>query len=424
MCTLLSSLFLPEWKGNNLSICRLPQVQRRHMLPKALPHGLTIVLLTFFACLAPRPLVAAGTSFSGAPFMSPSQFLSEVKAVSLTFEPNRSAETYLSGAEQRTYIETALVRYGIAVRPNAPVSLLVTFEHRPSTLRSTTVYSRGSENKDMQLHDIIVTMQFFVRAAALRNGTFHVLLVAPATAAYSLDWTRPQDVSVAKEFKENFANSLTECLKQIASDTKGETAPWPVASWSEKDKATADADFEKLMHSHPAIEKRQFEGLNVLPELKLSQAENNGEVCVWVMATLSWHCGKSKTPPRSEPCVKDSLWRESWNRSFQRLGWVDTHGQAAVSLTHTFGCYRKHAMLDYVWLWDFVSLNERNVVFELNGRLVRMDVTIFSTNRMAIALEAQIKSTLQDYLPRSILDSLTQIVLGNPQVPVIAVPGD
>lgn len=94
------------------------------------------------------------------------------------------------------------------------------------------------------------------------------------------------------------------------------------------------------------------------------------------------------------------------------------------SLTHTFGCYRKHAMLDYVWLWDFVSLNERNVVFELNGRLVRMDVTIFSTNRMAIALEAQIESTLQDYLPRSILDSLTQIVLGNPQVPVIAVPGD
>lgn len=81
-------------------------------------------------------------------------------------------------------------------------------------------------------------------------------------------------------------------------------------------------------------------------------------------------------------------------------------------------------MLDYVWLWDFVSLNERNVVFELNGRLVRMDVTIFSTNRMAIALEAQIESTLQDYLPRSILDSLTQIVLGNPQVPVIAVPGD
>ena len=62
------------------------------------------------------------------------------------------------------------------MRPNAPVSLLVTFEHRPSTLKSTTVYSRGSENKDLQIHDIIVTMQFFVRAAALRNGTFHVLL--------------------------------------------------------------------------------------------------------------------------------------------------------------------------------------------------------------------------------------------------------
>jgi len=43
---------------------------------------------------------------------------------------------------------------------------------------------------------------------------------------------------------------------------------------------------------------------------------------------------------------------------------------------------------------------------------------------MAIALEAQIDAMLQDYLPRSILDSLTQMVLGNPQAPVIAVPGD
>jgi len=128
------------------------------------------------------------------------------------------------------------------VRPNSPVSLVVTFEHRQSTIRETTVRTGGSDVSDTLIHDLFVSMQFFVRAAALRNGKFHLLVVAPVSGYDNVDWGESTDFLsksmmggvYVKKFKDAFAGGLADCLKVIASDTTGETAPWYVNAWTEK----------------------------------------------------------------------------------------------------------------------------------------------------------------------------------------------
>jgi len=367
-------------------------------------------VLSLFICMAPQIASAASNTFSQARYISPSQFLSEVKEVSLTFEPDPLATKYISADEQRNYVANALVRYGIAVRPNSAVSLMVTFEHRQSTVRVTTWYTSGSTDEDYLIHDLFVSMQFFVRAAALRKGHFHLLVVAPTFCIDNIDWSEDTDFfsksmfgnAYVKKFKDAFAGGLADCLKVIASETSGETAPWYVNSWTEKEKASADAEFTRIMQSQPAVEKRPFDGLDVAPELHLVP-DNHGDKCVM--------------PPW------DPSWRKSWGRSFQRLSWVDTQGQAALTLKHMFWCYLKGSP-GYYWLVDTISLAERNVVFELNGQLVRTAGLLFFSHRSTVSVEKDIGTNIQEYLPRSISEFVTDLVLGNPNTPVVAVPSD
>jgi len=121
--------------------------------------------------------------------------------------------------------------------------------------------------------------------------------------------------------------------------------------------------------------------------------------------------------------IKSIRGRKSWDRSFQRLGWVDTQGQAALKLKHAFWCYRKWPP-DYFWLVDIISLTERNVVVELNGQLVRTAGQIFSSHRSMISVASEIETNMQEFLPRSISEFVTDLVLGNPNMPVVAVPPD
>ena len=237
-----------------------------------------------------------------------------------------------------------------------------------------------------------------------------MLVVAPTFCVDNIDWSEGTDFlsksmfgnAYVKKFKDAFSEGLADCLKVIASDTSGETTPWYVNSWTEKEKASADAEFTRIMRPQSAVEKRPFDGLDVAPELHLVP-DNHGEKCV----VRPW----------------DPSWGHSWDRSFQRLGWVDKQGQAALTLNHLFWCYRKEPT-GYFWLVDTISLAERNVVFELNGQLVRTAVQLFFSHRSTVSVEKEIEIHMQEYLPRSISEFVTDLVLGNPNTPVVAVPSD
>src|SRR5690349_919269 len=76
--------------------------------------------------------VDAQNKYSQAALIDNGEFLAAVKEVSLDLRSDTSLAQYISLAAQRNEIVKALAGYGITVRPNAPVTLMVTVtDHRP-----------------------------------------------------------------------------------------------------------------------------------------------------------------------------------------------------------------------------------------------------------------------------------------------------
>jgi len=360
---------------------------------------------------APPISTATGKTFSQAPYITPSQFLSQVKEVSVTYAVAPSFTKYMSAAEQQRYVASALAQYGIAVRPNAPVTLLVTLDYHPSTIRETTTYTRGPDSvEDYHSHHFFLSLKFFVRAAAWRGGKFHLVAAAPASQSYFFAVNEGSEANkmvfgnkTIPQIKSMFTKYLAEGLKDIASNTEVDDTPWPVSSWSAKQKAAADAEFAKVMSSHSALDKRQIEGIDSV------QLELDPDV-------------------KDKACEVDPSWRKFWNVELRRLGWVSTQGEAPVMLQHQFWCMEKQVVEfggpKYVMISDIAYLWERNVVFELNGGLVRKWVLLFSLHRMATPLYKELSATMQGYIPRSIMEFSTDLTLDNQNVPVGAVPSD
>src|ERR1041385_4103206 len=127
-------------------------------------------------------LLAAQSRYSQAPEIGDNDFLSSVKEVSLDLHSASSLAQYISPAAQRTEIVNALAGYGIAVRPRAQVTLAITVsDHRP-----VVAYRNVKTNvveETIAIHGIYISLRFFVKAAALRNGKLHLIWTAAAASS-------------------------------------------------------------------------------------------------------------------------------------------------------------------------------------------------------------------------------------------------
>jgi hypothetical protein len=163
-----------------------------------------------------------------------------------------------------------------------------------------------------------------------------------------------------------------------------------VNSWTEKAKAAVDAEFVQIMSPGTPVDKTALEGIAVVPEIVLDPHFEHDD------------------------CKADAQWRNRWAGVFQRLHWTDPQQPPAISLKHFFSCvYAYGPPPRYFVLSDSISLEEANVVFQLNGRLVRKWVNLVTAHHEQFALEDDLASRLDDFLPRNIQDFLTDLVLGN-----------
>jgi hypothetical protein len=368
-----------------------------------------------------------GKTYFHAPYIIQSQFLKSLKGVSLTLESDPSLGRYISAAEQRSDIISELAKYGIAVRPNAPVSLLAKVDHHVSVFTRTyrgvgtpslanpggTIVDQGSEQ--FPIHDLSVALRFFVRAGAWRNGKFYLGEASPAAGSIVTDLIEDSDSqksmygdNTLKEIKDSFTEDVAGSLKSIASNSKVEAKPWSVPSWSEKDKASANAEFTKIMSPQSAIDKRPLDGLDTVPELSLEHKTD------------------------SHDCDPDSSWGDLWKKAFQRLGLVEKRGEPTLLLHHVYKCHYDYATkasrgrdpLHYYWIFDTISLVEYNLVFELNGTLVRRPGELFHSYHSVRTMERDIEPPTQNYFPRSISDFLVDLAVSHENIPPIsAAPG-
>jgi hypothetical protein len=346
-----------------------------------------------------------GKTFAEAVPITASQFLQEVKEVSLTVTSSPTLVKNIPEAELKAHVVDLLNFYRIAVKPNAPVALQVTVDELLSDFRTTTYWrdefgKLPSTYEDTHIHTFEVTVEFFVRTAVWRNGVFHPVVVSPSSTFYYNYTNDANDIRklfIGDEMPRHIRKLITEMLtlsfKEIATNNTVDNTPWPVSGWSDKEKATASAAFAKIMAS-AGFEERPTEGLDSMPELALA-------------------------PKISDDCKHDPSWKDLWNAEFLRMGW--SKPKLGLTLYHFYVCEWAPIMGfgDLYLLLDTIRLYESNVVFELNGKFFRKAAILFSTRRMMTALGDQVAGLQQSFIPRSITQFSTDLALGKRKVPPV-----
>ena len=361
---------------------------------------------------APVASVPGGKAFAEAVPITASQFLQEVKEVSLTVVSAPTLAKYIPEAELKRYVVDLLNFYHISVKPNAPVALQVTVDELPSDFTRTDTYrdrfvpgATYDTNEGFHAHTLTVALQFFVRGAAWRNGALHPVIVAPVSTVYFNDVTESRELRkqlMGDETRATMQTAITELLtssfKDVATGKTMDQTPWPVTSLSEKDKAAANAAFAKAMSGAAPPEKRPTEGLDSRPKLELKPE-------------LDEECGKA-----------DPSWSDFWTAEFVRQGWVKP--EQGVSLYHYMSCQwvQYLGIGGYYHLVDMIGLYEPNVVFELNGKFFRKQSELFLTHRMAATIGDRLRELQQAFIPRSILQFFTDLTLGKRTVPPLSTP--
>jgi hypothetical protein len=360
-------------------------------------------------------LLAAQSRYSQAPEIGDNDFLSSVKEVSLDLHSASSLAQYISPAAQRTEIVNALAGYGIAVRPRAQVTLAITVsDHRP-----VVAYRNVKTNvveETIAIHGIYISLRFFVKAAALRNGKLHLIWTAAAASSSGRSLAEDNDtrkllfgdptlqdnqrmfVSVVADGLKVFtppappAPTTLQGLRAAAAQQVAPprvATPWTVSSWTESAKAAIDADFARLMSPGAPLDKTPFEGLSSTPEIVVEPNFDHDD------------------------CKADPAWRSRWTTAFQRLRWTAPQQPPTLTLKHNFSCsYAYGAPPGYFVLSDSIFLNEANVVFPLNGRLVRMLVSLATAHHQSYALEDGIAGALNQFLPTNIQQFMYDVNLG------------
>jgi hypothetical protein len=360
--------------------------------------------------------VCAQSRYSQATLIDDSGFLAAVKEVSLDLRSDDALSQYVSLATQQNEIVSALAGYGITVRPNAPVTLAATV-----TVHNPVVEFRNVKtnvvDQTITVHGIYIGLRFFTKAVALRNGKLHLIWVA-AAASYAGS-TRAEDNAMRKmllgdttvqDNRRMFLNVLEASLKEFepppppaptslqglraaAARQLGPPpaeAPWPVTSWTDQAKAAVDAQFARIMSPGMPVDKTPLEGITGAPEIVLDPHFDHDD------------------------CKADPGWQNRWANVFQRLRWTDPQQPTTLSLHHFLSCvYAYGAPPRYFAFFDNIFLKEANVVFPLNGRVVRKWVSLVSAHHEDYALEDDFAGRQGDFIPRNIQDFLTDLVLGN-----------
>ena len=346
--------------------------------------------------------VYAQNKYSQAAEIDDSEFLSAVKEVSLDLQSDASLAQYISVAAQRNEIVSALAGYGITVRPNAQVTLAVTVtDHRP-VVEFRNTRTNVVEEK-IAVHGIYISLRFFMKAAALRNGKLHLVWAAPETSFAGRDLAEDNATrkfllgdTTQQDNQKMFVSVLGDCLKVLAPAPPPEPtslqglraaaarqqgpppaeAPWVVSSWTAQAKAAVDAEFVRIMSPGTSVDKTPLEGLTGAPEIELVPNFDHDD------------------------CKADAAWRSRWAGVFQRLHWTDPKQPPTLSLKHAFSCvYAYGAPPRYFALSDNIFLKEANLVFPLNGRLVRKWVSLVTAHHEQFALEDDLAGRLDDFLP-------------------------
>ena len=374
-----------------------------------------VICFCLSLALPSRTASADGGNYCDATFLSGDDFLKELKEVNIAVNIDPWTAKIVPADDLRKRVTDLLAQQNIAVRDQAPVTLFVTLIDAPGDIKRTNTYLDGNGATTTteyvyHCHLFYCETAFYVRATALRNGKFHLLMASPMHWAniFTLEEeTGPRKVffgrDIAPELKHKLDLTLADGMKFFFSPGPAAgPAPWPADGWSDQAKAAVNDAYAAFIKSDPKIEKRPNDGLDTAPELKLTP-----EIGV-------------------EGIAEDPSWRKLWLSECEDFGWVRPVDPPVLQIFHYFGCLvaAKTAFEwpDYCAIIDRMELRESNLVFNFNGRLVRKQCGIFSHHRTMVAGKNDLTAINQAYIPRSVREFAANLKLGEQSLPAIEAP--
>jgi len=358
---------------------------------------------TFDVSYVDTPIVGGG-SFSQAVYITQSEFLKQVKEVSLSVAREAPMKGISTG-DQRALVTKALTARGITVRAGAPVVVMATFDQHDSVGTVTKTYTSGrTESEKFYIHNVFVSLDFYTRAVVTRGGQAHIVAAAPARAFHARQYVEDNEIrktlfgdETVSDMRDLVSYLIDESLEDIATNHAVDTTPWYASAWTTAQKASADVEFLRLMNSVPS-ESRALVGITA-PQVETIQPA---------------------TDDPDEACPEPKSWRQNWTLEIQRKRWP-AQTPSPFTVRHAFRC--RHASVfrfgGYYRLVDDVSLREANAVFVLNGRVFRKPATLVSAHRILTDQGENLDSTVQLFVPQSVLQ-FSGLIEGSVDAPVIA----
>jgi hypothetical protein len=349
--------------------------------------------------------LVGGNSFAQAVYITQSEFLKQLNEVSLNITAESPLKS-ISPTDQRGLVTKALAAHGITVRGGAAVVAQATLDQHDSVGTVTKTYRSGNQTVEkFYIHNIFVSLDFYTRAVVMRGGQAHIVTAALARAFSARQYVEDNEIrktlfgdETISDMKDLVSYLLDEDLEQIAHNHAADGTPWYPSTWTAAQKASADAEFLRLMSSVPS-ETSGIAGI-ATPQVETIQAA---------------------TDDPDEACPEPKSWRQNWTLEIQRKRWP-AQTPSPFTVRHAFRC--RHVPVfrfagGYYRLVDDVSLREANAVFVVNGRVFRKPATLVSAHRMLTDQGENLDSAVQLFVPQSVLQ-FSGLIEGNVNVPAIA----
>ena len=348
-----------------------------------------LLLLARVDGVAQSPGPAVPGTYSASVWLTPKGFLERLKTVAVTLEIQPSVQQYVPAATVRSMLLRRLTERGISAQPMAPVRLRAQILHHRAVFTSQRVSSasgavRSSVEEPAQ--QLVVWLRFEVATAVLRQDTFHVLDVVPADGYSMRAWTQerePLPERLAKELEQG----LSDALSSVATnDEPAEPSHWRASEWTPAVSSAIHTRFVDALKSSRR-EPRTFRGVNTEPEISVVIGESGGRF------------------------ISRRDLEALWQAQFKRLG-LQRSPVTGVYLDHRiFAVYDDASTASRAWgvkgmpfhhLSDVLTLNEKDVVYALDGVYYRSDVQLRAWTRNGFSLLAETKQALEQQVTAAI----------------------
>ncbi|HRB17906.1 MAG TPA: tetratricopeptide repeat protein [Nitrospira sp.] len=333
--------------------------------------------------------------YQRAPNISGGEFLKLVSSAKVDFRFTTNFEKYVDAENMTRRVRQAIEKEGIRIVEDAPITIRVVWYLNLQTIQTTGGGGREAHPNYLYAE----TIDFEVVSPLYRDKSFHNLRVVPLTAFYagtalSGEWV--VDKTIRETVVVDLLKGIAEEFSALRSpDDRGkDTARTNQVSWSAEANESMYRQYQMAKHQAGDDVERVFKGLTSVSSITTRLTGKAGKFLDETDVNRVWKVGLQEA--RLEQASDGALWVA------HRIH-LDKENGSKFSLL--FG------NLSSIWMGpmlSWITVGERGTVFEFAGKLLRMDVVLWTDIRYTSEFWEEVGSKLPEFVHGRIRDCVKE----------------